>query len=229
MPALLDPVAVETGEKALLVIMPGAYDSPQDLVHRGFVRAVRERGIAADVILPDAHLGYFRQRSFEERLRADVIAPARSRGYKEVWLAGISLGGFGSLLYASRNPGEVDGLITLAPFIADEATVAEVVLAGGLKRWQAPERLDPDDFGRRLLAWLKGYAEPASTRPRLLLAYGASDRFATINRTVGELLPAGDVLVAPGGHTWAPWLTLWGQALDRAALPRLISLAKASD
>jgi pimeloyl-ACP methyl ester carboxylesterase len=38
-------------------------------------------------------------------------------GYGHVRAAGISLGGFGALLYASRYPEEVTGILAVAPFL----------------------------------------------------------------------------------------------------------------
>lgn len=38
------------------------------------------RGIEVDLMLVDAHLGYCAERSFPERLQADVLEPARRRG-----------------------------------------------------------------------------------------------------------------------------------------------------
>lgn len=223
---IFDAVPATGGPKALLVIMPGMRDTPEDIVRYGFVRAVRERGIAADIVIADTHFGYFRERSFEARLRSDIIEPARTGGYTSVWLSGISLGGFGSLLYASRNPLDVHGLIVLAPFIAREGVASEVLSAGGLTHWMPPPVVKEHDFERRLLSWLKGYQEQGSPRPPLYLGYGATDRFAPINGAVGDLLPRERRHVVPGGHTWASWITLWEQLLDRAPLPRIAARAE---
>lgn len=230
MKTLFDAAPASAGSKALLVIMPGMRDTPEDLVRQGFIRAVRERGIAADIVIVDAHFGYFQDRSFERRLREDVIKPARARGYASIWLSGISLGGFGSLLYASRQPQDVDGLITLAPFIASERVVEEVLAAGGLAHWSAqPGRKEEENVQRALLTWLKGYLEPADFRPPLYIGYGATDRFAPVNAQVASLLPAAQSLVVPGGHSWAAWVPLWEQILERVPLPGKSLRADAAD
>jgi hypothetical protein len=39
---------------------------------------------------------------------------------------------------------------------------------------------------------------------------------------LGDLLPRDRLFVAPGGHTWAPWLQIWDAMLDRAPLPRVV-------
>jgi pimeloyl-ACP methyl ester carboxylesterase len=89
----------------LLVMLPGLYSAPDEFEREGFVRAVRDNRLAADVMLVDAHVGYYNDKTILDRLAADVIAPARREGYTHIWLVGISLGGFGSLLYAQTHPG----------------------------------------------------------------------------------------------------------------------------
>ena len=105
----------------LLVMLPGAYSLPDEFVTEGFVDATRRQGVVADIVIADAHLGYFYDRSVLTRLREDVIAPARAQGYRRIWLVGISLGGFGALAYATRHSAGadgasgVDGVVALAP------------------------------------------------------------------------------------------------------------------
>lgn len=225
MPALALPAPPARGPRALLVFLPGAQERPQDIVAQGFVRMLAARGIAADVLVADSHLGYFRRRMVLERLHDDVIAPAMKRGYDSLWLAGISLGGLGALLYASNADGVVrrapDGVMAIAPFLGEQTVIDEVLAAGGLRDWRAPVRIDERDFSRRLLHWLQGYGEPAARRPPLWLGFGDDDGFAEKNAMLGALLPADRLIVADGGHTWAPWRAIWAQMLDRVPLPRL--------
>jgi hypothetical protein len=225
---LTDPTPPSHGPKVLLVFMPGAQEVPADIVARGFVAMVRARNIAADVVVADTHVGYFRAGTVLQRLQDDVIAPARGRGYAGIWLAGISLGGLGALLYAAdvdaqgRPP--IDGVLAIAPFLGAPRLVDEVAAAGGLSPWQPRDPVAATDRQRLLLLWLKGYGgASAATRPPLFLGYGAQDRFAAANALLGDLLPPGHVFIAPGGHDWAPWEVVWGQMLDRAPLPRVLA------
>lgn len=220
LPMLVDRAPPTSGPRALIVLMPGIREVPSDLVERGFVAAVRSRGIAADVVIPDTHIGYFRDRTFIERLRADIVQPARGRGYSEVWLAGISLGGFGSLLYASRaQADEVDGIIALAPYLGDQRLTEEVLAAGGLQAWRP--RATAHDAERNILRWLQGYGRNDSDRPPLYIGYGHTDAYATMGGQVASMLPPEQSIVAAGGHAWAPWTAIWNEVLDRAPLPRL--------
>jgi pimeloyl-ACP methyl ester carboxylesterase len=217
-PVLWDTLAgIRPANKILIVFLPGAQEVPADLVNQGFVRQVRERGIAADIVIVDLHVGYFRSRAFDTRLREDVVAPARAAGYRQIWLAGISLGGFGSLMFSRLNDGLVDGIIAMAPYVARTSVLREVQDAGGLERWNEP--VVEGDFERDLLHWLKGYADPSQKRPQLYIGYGTRDGFADFNAAVGDLLPPGRLRTAPGGHDWPPWKQLWGEFLDTAPLP----------
>lgn len=214
MDALYDPAPQPGPGRILLVMLPGAKGRPQDLVQWGFVRALRERHPSIDVVAADAHLGYYLERNLSEHLTHDIIAPARARNYQRIWLMGISLGGMGSLLYAREHPADIEGVIVLAPFLGARGTIAEVVRAGGLARWQ-PGAIKPDDDERLLLAWIKACQPVAATSPKLFLGYGTDDRFAAPSKMLAERLPAAQVVTLPGGHDWATWLCLWQHLLDQ--------------
>ena len=218
------PLSPALRSQTLIVFMPGAQEVPQDIVSEGFVAQVRERGIDADVVVADAHLGYFYSGSFEQRLHDDVIRPARAQGYRSIWLAGISLGGFGALRYARAHPEEVAGIIALAPYVAPRQDLQEVWHAGGLLRWQPEAPLKPSQHERALLLWLKGYADPAQARPPLYMGYGDRDRLQPfMPPLMAGILPPERLLAAPGGHDWAPWKAMWADALERVPLPRVQS------
>jgi hypothetical protein len=224
---VVDPAPPSRGSKVLIVFLPGAWDTPADVVAQGFIRQVRERNIAADVAVVDLHLRYFLNRTMLERLDRDVIGPALARGYAQIWFAGISMGGLGSLLYASSADGQprppVAGVLALAPFIADRSVMREVTDAGGLARWRPAEPIEGRDYSRRLLQWMQGYANGAQPRPPLFLGYGAEDGYAETVAMLGDVLPRERLFTAPGGHDWPPWLAMWGAMLDRAPLPRVVT------
>ena len=99
----------------LIVLLPGAYSAPEEFVREGFIDALNENRLAVDTLRVDAHMGYYRNKTILDRLAQDVITPARRQGYKAIWIAGISVGGFGGLLYAQTHPGDLAGLVVLAP------------------------------------------------------------------------------------------------------------------
>jgi pimeloyl-ACP methyl ester carboxylesterase len=214
MDAIYDITQQGGPERIMLVMLPGVRDRPEDLVQHGFVRDLRERGLTIDVVAVDAHLGYYLERSFIERLRDDIIAPARAKGYRRIWLMGISLGGMGSLLYIREHSADIDGVLLLAPFLGTQGTIAEVTRAGGLKHWQTVG-IKPDDDERLLLAWLKNYQFNDFALPKIYLGYGKDDRFAPASLLLAEQLPPERVITIDGGHDWVTWIHLWKQLLDR--------------
>ncbi|MGJ7579626.1 alpha/beta hydrolase-fold protein [Variovorax sp. RHLX14] len=205
----------------LIVMLPGVYSYPDEFVREGFVKAVQDSRLAADVVRVDAHLGYYHKNAFVERLRQDVIGPAKSRGYRAIWIFGISLGGFGGLIYAQEHPEDIAGVVALAPYLGAPTISDEVAKAGGLMRWSAAANPVSDVRSQRETAlWtsLQRYGSPmAATLPQLWLGYGKADRFATSNGLLGAVLPPERVFTTEGGHDWAPWLRLWKSTL--ATLP----------
>lgn len=222
-----DPSQCVARADTLLVLLPGVYSNPDEFAREGFVRAVQEQRLAVDVVRVDAHLGYYEKGTFVDRLRQDVIAPAQARGYRAIWIAGISLGGFGGLIYAQERPGELAGLVALAPYLGNPTLAEEVAEAGGLLRWTAPARVSEDARTQReaaLWSGLKGYASPAGNAlPPLWLGYGTADRFARSNGLLGAVLPGERVFTTDGGHDWAPWRRLWQAMLPTLPLPRCTS------
>lgn len=197
----------------LLVFLPGVYDTPEDLVREGFVAAVRERRLPVDMVLVDAHVGYYTDESVERRLHADIIAPARAEGYRQIWLAGISLGGMGGLALAEAYGKQIDGLVLLAPYLGNRGLQEEIRVAGGLAAWHATASHEGGE--RRIWHWIADLAARPE-HPPVYLGYGGADRFADSHRLLaGQLSPA-HVQILDGGHDWAVWRAAWQAFLDRA-------------
>ena len=124
----------------LVLMLPGAYSPPDEFIREGFVAALRERGVAADVAIADAHLGYFDNGSVLRRLREDVVLPARAAGYRNIWMVGISLGGFAALAYAAHHGADIDGVLAIAPYPGTQALQREIIAAGGPMAWRRKEQ-----------------------------------------------------------------------------------------
>jgi pimeloyl-ACP methyl ester carboxylesterase len=206
----------------LLVFLPGRYDHPQDLVKNGLVAAVRQRGIDADIVIPDLHFGYYIKRTAVDRLHEDVIRPARGKGYRHIRLVGISVGGFGALLYAQMHPGLIEEVMLIAPYLGESRIHQEIARAGGLESWD-PGQWTAEDYERTLWAWLRRHGGGAD--PAISLGYGRSDSFAMSNRLLAAALPDERVTSTPGGHDWAPWLRIWETLLERRPLPACVRTA----
>ena len=196
----------------LLVCLPGIGDHAKDFEDWGFVDLVHAHPWAADVLLVDAHYGYYADRTLLEQLHRDVILPASTSGYRSIWLTGISMGGLGALLYASHYPKDVQGVVAIAPFLGTRTVVQEIALAGGLARWTST--VSPSDEIRTVWAWAHS-RRGDSLMPELFLAFGEADIFAEAHRLLASSLPSAHVMTAPGGHRWPVWQELWRSFLSR--------------
>ena len=207
----------------LVVFLPGRRDSPEDFRCHAFAETALRHGVSADFLAVDAHPGYYFKKTIVDRLRQDILAPARSR-YQRIWLVGISIGGTGSLLYAAERPEEVDGIVLLAPFLGNDPVIDEIQKAGGLEGWTPPPADGSDDFEHRMWTFLQLNRRAASTPGArtipLYLGWGTKDRFARANALLGRELPPGHVFTAPGGHDWKAWSALWEQVVHSGALDR---------
>ena len=204
----------------LVVFLPGAYSRPEEFIREGIVQALRERRVAADVWMVDAHIGYYEERSIVERIQADVIGPARAHGYRRIWLVGVSIGAFGALIHSLSHPGQAEGIVAIAPYLGQRALLDEIHASGGLGSWKAPDGdLPLEQMERTLWRWLQGYLDASTPRPPLYLGAGRSDRFADAHALLATALPRERVFSSPGGHDWTPWREVWRQIVAVLPLP----------
>jgi pimeloyl-ACP methyl ester carboxylesterase len=171
----------------------------------------------------DAHVGYYAGGAVAGRLEDDVVIPARRAGYRRVWLAGISMGGLGALIYADRYPGGVDGIFLIAPYLGEAEAAESVRAAGGLERWRPPPVTREEmEFSERIWAAAREVVVGGTV---VVLAFGTDDALAPQHEILAEALPEDRVDRLPGGHEWRPWLQAWrrfaaaGIATKAAASP----------
>lgn len=212
------PVAtIGSPASCVAILLPGRLNRPQEFVDQGFAAALEARGLEVQLVLPDAHLGYYRDRSVVERLEQDVAGRVELDDVDVLVIAGVSLGGLGTLLWtmdgADRSP---DALLLLAPFLGTEDVVAEIAEAGGVESWQPPTAFAAEDL-RRPWAWMHRWAA-ADRRPPVWLAWGASDDLAPAIELFGAPVDARQRRVVPGGHDWDAWLAGWEWFLDHGPL-----------
>jgi alpha-beta hydrolase superfamily lysophospholipase len=212
--AIYDVAPAESGERILLLMLPGAKNTPQQLVENGFIRELRERNLAVDVLALDAHVDLYLDRAQVERLLHDTLDEARTYGYRRIWLLGISLGGTGAMLCATQRTTEIEGMVLLAPFLGTRGIIAEIGTAGGLRRWQAGE-IDSRDLERALLERIQQSQIHTQEFPPIYLGYGSEDRYRGASILLSEHLPQHRVSVMVGGHDWETWIGLWRGLLDR--------------
>jgi pimeloyl-ACP methyl ester carboxylesterase len=199
--------------RSLVVLLPGRGDTVLSYREQGLVEMLTRRGGAVDVLGVEAHVGYYRERNLPQRLREDVILPAKAEGYRDIWMVGISMGGLGALLYDTAYPGDLAGLFLLAPYLGDGTLLKEIAGSGGLTGWR-DEAQGSLTLDREIWRTLREYVTGTKGAGRVFLGYGADDRFAASDSVFGAVLPARQVATAPGGHDWTTWRTLWPLLLD---------------
>jgi Putative esterase len=192
---------------SLMILMAGAGDRYDAFEKYGYIETARKADFAADILAVDAHYGYFTELTVRERLHQDVVLPAKARGYKCIWMGGISLGGFGSLIYAQKYADQLSGLVLIAPYIGNRGTLAEIESAGGLEKWNPVNVPDHDERGLWLM--LKKYQPNVKPILPIHLLYGEEDRFNPFHKMLAARLDKNVVRTVEGGHDWPPWQALW--------------------
>lgn len=200
--------------QTLLVFLPGLRDPAAVFANEGFVAAARTKGFEVDMIGVEAHVGYYMEKKFLQRMKEDVIDPAKRRGYRQIWLIGISLGGFGALWYDVENPGDLAGIVALAPYLGEPEVIGEVGRAGGFAAWNPPaDRVLDDQY--KIWRGLKNYERQEKNRQRVYLGYGLDDKFAKADGLLATVLPSDQVFTVAGDHDWPTWRILWERILPK--------------
>ena len=190
---------------SVVIMLPGHGDRANTFIEQGFQKAGERWGF--DTIAVDAHFGYYVAQSLLPRLHEDVVTPALQAGYKHIWLLGVSMGGYGSLLYASEHPDLVDGVILLAPYLGENEVIEKVVADGGLDAWQG-DTSGFEDHEAAVWTWLRETTRQSQPTP-IILGYGLSDGMAEGYAVLIEALQPSSVYTLEGGHKWTTWGLLW--------------------
>lgn len=215
-PSLSYPVEGRARQRNLLVLLRGLGGSNAIFEKEGIIAEIRLRQLPFDVVAPDVHYGYYASRTFEKRLKEDIIDPARQQGYEQIWLAGFSMGGLGSLLYVRSHPADVDGVLITSPFLGWRSIQREIRRAGGVAAWEKTSD-DPREWQRMIWSWLK--KRDFATNPPIWLGYGENDVLAAGGPPLlATLLPADHVFTAPGNHTIGTFKVIFRHHLDTLAL-----------
>jgi pimeloyl-ACP methyl ester carboxylesterase len=197
---------------ARIVLLPGAFGSPDGFLAAGFDAAVRSRELPLDLEFVALELAHVADRSMVDRLAQQIIAPARAAGCRLIWIGGISLGGFLALTLAARYPTAVDGLCLLAPYLGGRPVTNEIRAAGAASAWlrlQTDTQMQGDE-DRELWRFI---AQGMGGLP-VWLGLGHQDRFLDRHRLLAAELVAQAVFTLDGGHDWPTWRKLWDNFLN---------------
>jgi len=184
----------------------------------GFVEAVRNRNLPFDMVAPNTHFGYYKARTLDERLMQDVIRPAKANGYEKIWLAGVSMGGLGSILYLRKHPEAIDGVLLLGPYLGGRTIAAEISKAGGVMKWNPVPYPGDQDWQRLVWDWLKQYCADPVGRTPIYLGIGAKDPYYHAQKLLADGLPGDRVITVGGGHDAAAFKSMWQIFLDKNIL-----------
>jgi pimeloyl-ACP methyl ester carboxylesterase len=184
----------------------------------GLVESVRTRNIPFDMMAPNTHFGYYKDRSLEYRLRNDVILPAKAAGYDKIWLGGASMGGLGSLLYLKHHSEDITGVLAMGPFLGDTDIIDEISAAGGLDAWEPGNYDEKEDWQRMLWDWLKGYNRGINSGPPIYLGIGTEDTYYRGQKLLVDYLPPDRVIEIEGKHRFATFKKIWDIFLDNGVL-----------
>lgn len=208
MSAALRTLRHQRGADSLLILLPGAYMTPEHYAENGFFTTVDQRDLKLDLLAVDLGLDAISSGDAIPAVIDQILHPARA-DYARVWLGGISLGGLLSLCLNADHPGVVDGLCLLAPYPGSRLTTNAINRAGGLDVWQ-PTAEELSDAEYRAYRWLKA---PPADFP-VFVGHGSEDRFAEGMSAIAARFPATARHIVPGGHDWPAWQILWEHFLD---------------
>lgn len=211
-------------QSCLVVFMPGFGDTPDTYREHGFAEDLINSGAACDAVAVDAHFRYYGRGEAEDAVFEDIITPAVTRGYEEIWVVGISMGGLGASLLTMKHRDLIDGVVLLAPFLGDESVHRDIRAAGGLSEWEAPRGLrrpiDATNYTAHLWSFFQGYVDDPDAMPPLFIGWGDDDHLEGPDSLLAAVQPEGHVFNAPGGHNWATWRPLWQRILQVAPIGR---------
>lgn len=192
------------------------------------------------VVMPDAGNSYYLnsvvdslwryEDFFVQELMPWAEATWRCGGSREKRaIGGLSMGGFGAMLYSLHHPALFASCIALSAGLRTEAELGPMPAADWETRYgrafgpNVPplERANAAWRSNSVLSWVSDTTQPHFAGMNLLIACGTSDPFTNNHRLLHQLLEQAEVphvfTLAPGQHDWAFW---------RAWLPELLQNAQ---
>ena len=129
----------------------------------------------------------------------------------------------GTILYEHDHPGELAGLVLLAPFMGDAKLLVEIDDAGGIGDWdpgKKPETVNGDNYQRELWRTVKDWSGDRDLARRVWMACGSDDDLLAAAKQIARVLPPGHFVEPAGGHLWKVWDPAATELLQRIAKAR---------
>ena len=199
--------AAKQPAKHLIILLSGRGASDTYFEDNEWVEIARDYGSDVDFIAPYAHFGYYMSQSLVTRLNKDVIIPAKKHGYKSISIAGISMGGLGSILYSSKFPDDIDRIYLISPYLGKDDVQEQVRQAGGLGQWQLKDE-NADDWNYLIWQRLKLMLQDPEMKTKIFLGYGKQDRLNG-HDVLAQDIPESQVISLSGGHKDVVFSDIW--------------------
>lgn len=207
-PTVSIPMRSASEIKRMVIVLPGRGDTLEDLEQSGIASVIQQRMPDTDVLLVELTLPYYIEGRAPQRLHEQIVRAAKKGGYREIYLAGASMGGMGVLAYEREYPNQMSGLILMAPNMGDSDLIEEIKAAGGVARWNAgpiPEQITSDNVTREQWRQVQSWINNRERSRQVWLICGKSDRFHAAAPFIAQILPPGHYVEPAGGHAWAVW------------------------
>jgi len=188
-----------TGKRGLVVLIPTIGGKGSHYETQGFLDEVWDRGFEASLEVVDVKPSLYLGSRIVELLKTEIIEPAKTEGFEQFFLVGISLGGHAVLLYATEYPEDVDGVIVLAPFISGDTASEAIDEAGGLETWEDCPFLALT-HACNLWKSLRVYVSDPKNQRKVVLGFGTEDKFVDQCRILADELLPEQVFTVSGGH-----------------------------
>ncbi|MES9865524.1 MAG: hypothetical protein ABW157_09310 [Candidatus Thiodiazotropha sp. LLP2] len=231
-PDRMERLLVEGSQKnseVLIIVLPGILSDSQDMQKRGVPEAIHRGWPEPDILMADLTINFYREGLATTRLHDEIVAPARQQGYSEIWLAGGSMGGIGTLMYEWHHPGELDGLVLISPYLGRGDVTDTIREAGGLKSWDSGEQtlvMESDNYDRLVWQMAQGWIGDEEKLQRVWLMCGDEDRLYPDVLMLGAILPEERYFPGPGDHSWDYWIPNMEKVFRALAESRQTRLSK---
>jgi pimeloyl-ACP methyl ester carboxylesterase len=213
----------------LVVFLPGRGDTPKAFEKAGFPEILAASSTPMDAVVVDAHLGYYISGLLADRVYYDILLPYRDRGYRDFYVVGTSLGGYGALWLNHEHENLISGLILIAPYLGDQSVVEQVAEAGGMEFWHTTLDHEPskDEFPWMWLDTLR--AAGNGKIESVILGFGMKDKFRPAAEIAAKAIPAPFVFRVDGAHDWKTWAEAWRTILGSGAWSSLVGTKQPED